>query len=372
MSQETLQWLNDNVVRGFTEKYPKAWWTMPGFNNHYPDSVPSDVVRSLLLRSTPTEGRITVTFFDAAKGEYVTVADPERKCILVNGKPVNYPDNGFKIHSFEQWLFDYLGFALDTSTPDLGVASAGLLKKGAVAWVQVELLETQEKAGMKFRPFITAASSLNGSLATQYFRGAQLVVCDNTLSMAQRDAENSGSIIKIKHTVNSLDNGRIADVREALDIMVGTVDTISQELDRLAGLTIGEDELMAFLDTYKEGEFNTLTDKGELKEKRAFTTAETGRNAMLALWHHDDRVMPWQGTGLGVFQMASTYYQHKSIVRGADGGRVERMAENNITGKTAQADAGILATLDRIVKDRVVVPVTAPAPKAKAKVKATA
>jgi phage/plasmid-like protein (TIGR03299 family) len=359
-------------VRGFTEKYPKAWWTMPGFNNHYPDSVPSDVVRSLLLRSTPTEGRITVTFFDAAKGEYVTVADPERKCILVNGKPVNYPDNGYKIHSFEQWLFDYLGFVLDQSTSDLGVASAGLLKRGAVAWVQVEMSETQESAGMKFRPMILASSSLNGTSATKYSRGVQLVVCDNTKAMFEDEAERSGNMVKIKHTVNSLNHGRVQDVRAALDIMTSTIDTVGAELDRLAGLTISEDELMAFLDTYKDGEFNTLTDKGELKEKRAFTTAETGRNAMLALWHHDDRVMPWQGTGLGVFQMASTYYQHKSIVRGADGGRVERMAENNVTGKTAAADAGILATLDRITQDRVIVPVTAPAPKAKAKVKVTA
>ena len=84
---------------------------------------------------------------------------------------------------------------------NLHIGSAGLLRGGAVAWVQVEMADTLTAAGAEFRPFLTATTSLDGSIATTYQTGAQVVVCDNTLSAALHSADTR---VKVRHSANSL------------------------------------------------------------------------------------------------------------------------------------------------------------------------
>src|SRR5690606_39534001 len=103
-------------------------------------------------------------------------------------------------------------FILDA---DVAIGSAGLLRVGAVAWVHVEMEDTLEVEGVKYRPFLTAATSLDGSLASTYQTGSQVVVCDNTLSVALgQDIEHR---FKIRHSAHSLN--RIGEVRDALRIV---------------------------------------------------------------------------------------------------------------------------------------------------------
>ena len=48
------------------------------------------------------------------------------------------------------------------------------LRGGAVAWVQVKMADTLSVAGVEFRPFLTATTSMDGSIATTYQIGAQV------------------------------------------------------------------------------------------------------------------------------------------------------------------------------------------------------
>jgi hypothetical protein len=43
-----------------------------------------------------------------------------------------------------------------------------------VAWVQVKMADTLSVAGVEFRPFLTATTSMDGSIATTYQIGAQV------------------------------------------------------------------------------------------------------------------------------------------------------------------------------------------------------
>src|SRR5688572_23423298 len=49
MSKETLQWLNENTLIGFTEKRGKAWHYRQGNDNHYVGGIPVEDARSRLF-----------------------------------------------------------------------------------------------------------------------------------------------------------------------------------------------------------------------------------------------------------------------------------------------------------------------------------
>lgn len=54
--------------------------------------------------------------------------------------------------------------------------------------------ETLSVAGVDFRPFLTATTSMDGSIATTYQTGAQVVVCDSALSAALSSADTTVKI----------------------------------------------------------------------------------------------------------------------------------------------------------------------------------
>jgi Domain of unknown function (DUF932) len=64
---------------------------------------------------------------------------------------------------------------------ELGISSAGLLKDGAIAWVEIGMpdsITTPER--VTFRPNVLAATSSDGSIATTFERTITDTVCDNT------------------------------------------------------------------------------------------------------------------------------------------------------------------------------------------------
>src|SRR5690606_7675556 len=115
-------------------------------------------------------------------------------------------------HQYAQYLLRTLSDILDDS---LSVSSAGLLKDGAVAWVEVSVPESiVTPEGVEFRPNLLATTTLDGSLATTYKRTVTDVVCDNTRAAALQE---DGQEVKIRHSRRS--RLRLADARSALSIV---------------------------------------------------------------------------------------------------------------------------------------------------------
>lgn len=331
MSQESLDWLNENTLIGYTRKRGTAWHYRKGSDNHYPGPVPIKTVRERLFNWEPVVGPVSTTV--KIDGKSVKVTDKNRQVIVRPDTQavLGVFKSGYKPHHYDEWLLHNVQMILDA---DLHIGSAGLLKGGAVAWVQIEMAETMEAAGVEFRPFLTAATSLDGSLATTYGQGAQVVVCDNTLQGALGSFSDS---IKIRHSSRSL--GKLSDVREALKVVIATGESFAAEIEQLAQTKVSEALWKDFVKAY------THT---ESKQKGAITMAENKQAKLIKLWNDDERVSPWKGTEYGVLAAVNTYSQHESIVRGKS--RPERNAENMINGEWGRQDTKALDLLHSLRK----------------------
>lgn len=331
MSKETAEHLNTQTLIGYTAKRGNAWHYREDLQgaepNHYEGAIPVEDVRRRLFNWEPVEGPVQTVV--EIGGQEVTIVDPCRKTVI---RPdtraiLGLFKQGYRMHGYDQWLISNVESILDA---DLAIGSAGLLRAGAQAWVQVEMADTINVAGVDFRPFLTAGTSLDGSLATTYFTGAQVVVCDNTYSIANREATAK---YKVKHSKNSL--GKLETAREALGVVYGTADAFAAEVKALTEQAVTDKQWADFTKAYCE------LDK-EL-EKAALTRAENKRGELNRLWNYDERVSPWKNTAFGVVQAANTYAHHIMPVRGMS--RADRNMDKMINGGFDAVNAEALATL---------------------------
>ena len=348
MSQETSQWLNTRTLIGFTDKRGNAWHyradeqgTEP---NHYPLAIPTEDVRRRLFAWTHAEGDVSATYLGA--NGFETISDLDRKSVLRpagtfgpddRGEILGLFKSGYQVHPFGGWLIDNVGTILDDG---LSIGSAGLLKGGAIAWVQCEVPETiTTPEGVAFRPFLTAATSVDGSLSSTYQTGAQLVVCDNTLSAAL-GAEAKDTRVKVRHSRNSL--GRVGEIRDALGIVYGVADDFAAQVKDLCETSVSDAQWRAFLTAYAPDPA-----AGVNKTSRGATLAASKRGELQQLWAHDARVSPWKGTAFGVVQAVNTREHHLATVKGAT--RTERNMLRSVKGEWQALDADTLGTLTKVL-----------------------
>lgn len=348
MSQETLTWLNRNVLIGQTDKRGHAWhWRASEQGdepNHYPGFIPvADVQRRLFgfeplsvpvafLRPVgPVEPPgIVVTY----RGQrYRLIVSEEHQGVVPSDEDVLLGVHGadYRIHSYSEWLLKNVGTILDA---DLGISSAGLLRRRAQAWVEVSIPENIETGeGVTFRPNLLVFSSLDGSFATTYKRTIGLVVCDNTLRLRMGEA---GEEFRVRHTANSL--GRITEARQALNIIYKAADEFSAQIHELCAETVTEHQWQQVL--------SALVPFPE-EEGRKRTNAEIKREKLDGLYHFDERCAPWRGTAFGVVQTFNTFEQHECRIRQTQGsgGRPERNLAGVISGRFEALDAQVLDTL---------------------------
>jgi phage/plasmid-like protein (TIGR03299 family) len=294
----------------------------------YPGRIPVDDVRRRLFAWKVAEGAVTSTGMNQ-EGVF-TVTDTDRKAIMRppgalgdddQGAILGVFKGGYQPHDYERWLLDDVALILDD---DLGIYSAGLLRGGAQAWVQVSIpdaITTPE--GVTFRPNLLAVTSFDGSLATTYKRTVTNTVCDNTMGSALKE---DGATFKVKHSRYSY--RRLAEARAALEIVHQVSESFAAKIAELCAVTITPDAWARFLDD--------LAPTGE-KTGRSLTLAETKRDELTRLWNHDQRVSPWKGTAWGAVQAVNTYAHHCQTVRGSD--RAERNMQQAVTGGWDSLDA---------------------------------
>lgn len=333
MSAESSDWLNKNTLVGFTDKRGKAWhWRESDQGdepNHYTGAIPvDDVVRRLFS----WEGIEQPVLFRGADGEIRESS--KRKVIL---RSDTYDDLGafamsYRIHQYQPWLIGNVEAVTDgTAGEDIHIGSAGLLQGGGQAWVQFELPETMQAEGVEYRPFICAATSMNGTLPSMYFTGAQLIICDNTL---RAGVGNAATMFKVRHSVNSL--SRIGDARDALGIIHSAAGAFEDEVRALLADDVSEREWAGILDRL------TAHDP---ESARAATEAEKKRDAFNDLWNRDERVEPFRGTAFGVLQAFNTWNTH---VQGVRGNRFERNMGRIVSGEAAALDRAGLNLLAEV------------------------
>jgi phage/plasmid-like protein (TIGR03299 family) len=339
MSQETSEWLNNYTLIGFTDKRGKAWHYRQSAQgaepNHYPLEIPVADIKRRLFDWEPAIGTSESTWTDAdGKTRTSTWADRITLIHPHTGFRLGEFTDGFTPHSYQQWLVDLSQDVMDAS---VGASSAGLLKGGKLAWVQFEMPETMDTPeGVKFRPFFLAADSLDGSLSTTHQRGAQLVVCDNTLAAGLAE----GNALKVKTRHSKYSNANIADTRAKLEIIAQAGDDFAAEVARLCAVQVSDGQWDAFLKAHLGSD--RPQDKG-----RGQTNYDNHRDALQNLWDNDMRVAPWTGTAFGVLQAVNTYEHHVKTVKGAE--RAERNMTKMVTGEFEKLDASTLDQLNLVL-----------------------
>ncbi len=338
MSRETIQWLNENTLIGFSEKRGRAWHYRQGSDNHYVGGVPMDDVRKRLfdwhaeerpLHVGSTSGQFSVPESDTVSG-YKAWVHPK------TGETLGVHKESRSLHQYDEWL-------LDIAEPILGqgveIGTAGLLRGGRIAWVQFEVPETfTTPEGVTFRPFVLARSSMDASVATTWSRSITNTVCDNTMAIAA--TEHGGQRIVFRASGDNAE--KLEGAREAL----GLIDVAASDFTRQVG------ELTAT--RFTPADFHKLAEvivpgerpDGLKKDGRAWAhwaKVQQKRTYLEDLYRFDERVAPWTGTAFGAWQAFNTYDQHERTLRSKN--RVERNQLQVVKGSQDRQDAMILKAI---------------------------
>lgn len=327
---------------GFTakrgERYHYRTGTLGGRPNTYEDAVPATEVHERLFGWDAVEAELHA-LVRVPGGKKRQARDKTRKAIVRSDtlQVLGIARPGYQVHGYGEFLVDHIEAISEGGT---AIGSAGTLRYGAQAYLQAELSETVEgPGGVQHRPFITAVSSLDGSLATTYWTGSTLLICDNQLAMARRDESDFQS--KVRHTARSL--GRLGDLRQklGLDAVSRVADHFNDHVASLLGEKVEDARWGRFLDAYAAPSNDT---------KIAHGFARAKREALNELWATDERVSPWRGTAWGVVQAVNTYVTHEGIVRNLDGRTVEevraaRVNERLVRGRYREIDQETLRVL---------------------------
>lgn len=354
MSKETLEHLNLHTLIGNTAQRGTAWHYRADLqgdeSNHYPGPIPvADVARRLfhwhaqsrrLAVETPaTPATMTHLTADGYPVRWAVVADRQAICRSddLQGAPMGIFKTGYVMHQYEEWLLTTVANILDDT---LSISSAGLLRDGAIAWVEVSVPETlTTPEGFEFRPNLLATTSFDGSIATTFKRTVTATVCDNTRAAALAE---QGQTYKVKHSRNS--SLKLAEARDALAMVHTMADDFAAEIATLTRTTVTEKVWRAFLHAHVP-----LTDQRGLPlTGRSLTVARHKQEALDNLYRWDHRAATWTGTALGVLQAVNTYEHHLATIRGT--GRAERNMLRTVTGDYERLDHATRSTLGLVLE----------------------
>jgi len=192
MSKESTSWLNTNTLIGCTDKRGTAWhWRAQEQgerSNHYPGAIPVADVQDRLFGWQAESRRVAVETPSGMAGlthsryggpmRWQVVPDRQAICRSDDDTLMGIFGSGYTRHQYREWLLTMVADLLDD---DLAISSAGLLRGGAIAWVEVSMPDTiTTPEGVAFRPNLLATTSFDGSIATTYKRTVTDTVCDNT------------------------------------------------------------------------------------------------------------------------------------------------------------------------------------------------
>lgn len=330
-----LSFIQSGAVKaGFTGKRGMPWWYQSGMgmeSNLYDGAIPFADCEShfgFSVIDTPvyvmTQGGVM-----EVPGKRAWLREDTNDVFGIHSATYNG-------HSYSEWLLKHV-MALVGGSAD--VANIGLLNKGAVAFVQIEMPESvTADGGVSIRPFILATTSFDATIATTYKTGFTNVVCDNTYAAFMSERTET---YRVKHTRNSTFN--VTDAATALNTLNLIADNTVAEVNRLMAIDVSDKAWSQFVSAHAP----TTDGKGVDLSPRAITYAENKREALSGLYRTDIRVAPWAGTAWGVLQAVNTYNQHLAIVRGAD--RAERSMLRAVKDEIGPADRLTLATLGGVI-----------------------
>ncbi len=342
MSEESLRWLNNQILVGFTEKNGKPWWFRQDVQGDepsiYPGPVPSEDV---LRRLFSWDAEKWPVVLQQPNGNSIPL---ERQVAIVHGETGHMFRVGsprYVIHQYRDWLLDVASHIFGTN--ELHIGSAGLLRRGAGAFITIERPEAVvSRSGMELKSRLLAATSHDSKIASTYKMVNTIVVCDNTLDYALYG--EGGAKYRVRHSPNSF--LRIPEVRETLNLMIESDKGVVEFVDSLADITVTESQWQEIV--------SQLVDIPKDSLPRVRARLENKRLVMDDLWRTDPRCAPWRGSALGAFQVFNTYRHHLAASSTKANSSLEerfnRNMANVISDKALTDDQELLRVIESVVR----------------------
>lgn len=343
MSRETLEWLNDNTLIGYTDQLGNAWHHDGASTNHYTGPVPIDAIDQLFSWEV-SEAAVQIDNLEFG-GNYID-ADDYKALVRVDTETIfAIVSQRYEVHQYNEWLIEQVQSILDVADGDLTIGSAGLLRMGAQAWVQVRPPETVTVGGEQQLPWILATTSHDRSLATQYKGQRQRVVCDNTLAVGL--GENT-SEFRVRHTANS--RARLGEARQALEIIYETQDEFSQAVEQMMNTEFNS-AMFRNLNSDLYPVIEQTVEDGKVTNQRAINNRDKTIEELEDLWFNDHRVKDVKDTVWGAMQAHNTWFHwHRTHGTGGDDSLMKaRQIQSNITGDTDKYDRRVKQAIDTML-----------------------
>lgn len=342
MSKETLNWLRTNTLTGHVKDHGPAWHSAVGMDNQFDGPVPFERIKALFDWKCETTPIYTQ---EKESGLYIPDPDHIATRHRDTGAVFGIFGSTYVVHDFYDWLVEGVAEIVDTAAGDVDYGSAGMLRMGAQAWVQIRPGEGVTIGGDKLVPWILASTSHDGSLATQYSTVWTRVVCDNTLAGALGRTVHS---VRVKHTTNSLD--RKEEARKALDIHFADSDEFKAEVEKLMNTTVTDDQFRAIVDEIVPAvEPKPVDSDGKVPNQQSVSIAANKRHNIKMLYMRDPRVEPWKGTLWGTLQAFNTAGHWADDDPKKFAAQVERQLNRTVAGKLQTDDNKILATANKVL-----------------------
>lgn len=196
---------------------------------------------------------------------------------------------------------------------DARFVSAGSLREGKVVFCTLEIDADVELPGQRgqVKPYLTVASSHDSSLAFKAFTSPTIVVCMNTLRLAQQNSRSSWSI---RHTSSA--DMRLEQARRMLGLVIGYYDEFSKTAH-------------AMIDSYvSDAGYESLVKKIVPKPKANATQRQSdnvavARRRLTGLWN-GTTLGDFRNTAWGALNAVNEYELWYKQIRGQQ--RAERHA----------------------------------------------
>jgi phage/plasmid-like protein (TIGR03299 family) len=349
MSQETAQWIYDKFISGMEATHGEPWWKNretcnPA--NHYDGPIPIEAVEKLFgfdvnLSRVWVEDKEGNMFLAE---EFVgAVPDNQNTCYAIHSK--SFSMDG---HQFREWLIEGPAKVINGT---VGISNAGLLKNGAVAWVNISTPEEwRTPQGVDFRPQLLWTTGVDGSTSSIVKETDVISLCDNT---RERALNSVGLSYKVKHTKGS--KFKLKDAVTALRLLEQNGEAFAAEIATLCEYGVTDQQFDAFLSKLVPmPDVSTHDINKRDYSTRSATIAANKRERLNELYRQDGRVAPWAGTAFGIVQMVNTYNLHEATQRNVKDHRAARNMENVLSGKIADQDNDALALLQKICERELV------------------
>lgn len=292
-------------TEGFSVREP-MWHGLGAVLADYPDWEQAPILagHDFTVVEQPVFTKLDRTFGDEA---LVTTTYPELK----GYKAVSNSKTGtvFAVHNETYELIQNpvgweIAELLVGKVDNVKVETAGVLKDGRVCWILLRVDEPYSINGddSETYPFVTVNWAHDGSAAMRAFPTDVRVVCWNTLSVADQQADRDGRAFTFRHTKNVA--ARIEDAKAIMSGVRASSAQYRELADELAVIPVTDEQREQFIKMFIPAPI------GDVISDRVVSNITDARESVRALFTGPTIPEAHRNTAYGLVQAGVEYANH--------------------------------------------------------------